>query len=190
MNAVYFPGIPLTTIIMTRVIYKSNADWATSPDARKERFKSFLINHEYDLNVYLIRLNRMMDDLNLLAHSLNDSPEEYRKEALRQLREPRRDIYDEVIRIITSISIHRDNWDAKYFFPCVATNEYIAQLPDTAKRCMNCNGDFEEGSEMVWKPCGKHVSCLKCWERLATGNERLPLPFNAICCCAGLPEMF
>ncbi|KAK3933716.1 hypothetical protein QBC46DRAFT_229152, partial [Diplogelasinospora grovesii] len=95
--------------------------------------------------------------------SLNDSPEEYRLKALKQLKTSHPTIYSKVINIITGTSLNREISDPNYFFPCVATDQYVAQLPDTAQACMYCAKRFAEGSDMVWKPCGKHVFCLKCW---------------------------
>ncbi|KAK3938282.1 hypothetical protein QBC46DRAFT_441143 [Diplogelasinospora grovesii] len=160
-------------------------DWVTNPDARSQRFKSFLTNLKGDFPSYARRLN-LIEDRIFLALSLNDSPEEYRLKAFKQL-EKYPTIYSEVIDIITTTSLNREISDPNYFFPCVATDRYVAQLLDTAQACMFYAKRFAEGSDMVWKLCGKHVFCLKCWKGLATGEigKGLPLPFNAVCKCSG-----
>lgn len=156
-------------------------DWVSDPDRRIQRFKLFLINlGTTNFSEYTDRLTLMRDDMTLVVLSLNDSPEKYRKEALLKMKPT---IYRQVIVMITTISLYREK--------CVATDEYIDRLPRTAQKCMFCSEQFSEGSDIIWKPCGKHVFCQECWKGLAIGNKGhdLPLPFNAVCSCAGLPKM-
>lgn len=161
---------------------------ATDPDARRERFKCFIMNlkHE-DFHEYIERLKMMGHNLDVLAQSLNDSPEEYRLRALKRLKSSNSIIYDEVIQIITGISLTRKELDPNYLFPCVATDQYVGMLPETAQTCKHCSKAFAEGVDMIWKPCEKHVFCLKCWRGLSNGTfgRGLPLPFNALCTCSG-----
>ena len=72
-----------------------------------------------------------------------------------------------------------------YFFPCVAMDKFVETLPSTAKECMQCHNLFSQGVEIVWKPCGQHAFCLKCWKMRVDGLKGFPQPYNAWCPCVG-----
>ncbi len=144
------------------------------------------MNLSFKFEEYLEKLEdiRLLADMEDLALSINDSPENYRLEVLEMSkRQPK--TYSQLINLITEISIRRKELDPMCFFPCVATDEYVETLPPDAKKCMQCHNKFQEGFEIVWKPCGQHTFCLKCWKMRTQGLEGMPQPYNAWCTCVG-----
>src|SRR6266699_4422711 len=138
-------------------------DWAFHPRAMKERVGGYLLLQNRDYKTCVWHVNSFSDLLGRLALALNDSQEEHRLKLLRQLRSKAPAKYREVMRMISDLQLNREELDPNHIFPCVATDEYIAGLPTEARHCNYCSVDFGEGYDVIWKLCGGHNFCKKCY---------------------------
>lgn len=165
----------------------SHLDWTTDPLKKSERMQlSLMIRENKTINEYMEELNRIAsqcnqrDDWTMLALVLNDSPEKYRLLAFNQLREKSSERYAQIINIISDIHIRRETVDPQSLFPCIATKTYIDTLQSLARQCLKCKKAFQEGHNLIWKPCGQHAFCQSCWSIL---HKKMDVPFHYWCHC-------
>ncbi|KAJ0100731.1 zinc finger protein [Diaporthe amygdali] len=107
----------------------------------------------------LIPTLNMVWDRDSLALALNDTPETYRIRAFNQLRERNPDAYKELVGKVSSLQriVYEKELDPTFLYPRVATNSFMATLPPEARQCFDCGKEFDEFSDMIWRPCRKHV---------------------------------
>ncbi len=97
-----------------------------------------------------------------LAIALNDSPQDRRVAALATIADEDPTLFVRVIDDITSLSRQRNDTDPYRFFDCVATVDFLRELPKEAKYCHWCHEAFKTGFTMHWRFCNRHAICNTC----------------------------
>lgn len=113
------------------------------------------------------------DEFNLRRHDtniaqlVNDMPEEWRKEVLRQL--DRNGVpVDEAWELLQRDSLLND---PNHVFPLVATPWLLGRLPESMTTCNVCETRFARGEDVIRKACGNHSLHRRCLASKLIDNE-------------------
>lgn len=155
-------------------------DWVTNLKAMETRFEGHELLQNNDFDTCVWHVNFFARQLGRLALAINDSREEHRLRLLKRLKGKYPDDYSQVIKMISELQILRKKLDPKQIFPCVATDDYIATLPEDAQKCAYCAFCFREGYDIIEKLCGKHNFCRKCFEKRVKDGRN---PLHGYCSC-------
>ena len=110
------------------------------------------------------------------ALALNDSPQKLRLKALERLDH---DTYTRILALICEIQLDRKRFDPTSSFPTVVTYQLLAALlsdqtsstSSAMPSCLICQSKFVDGTDVVWKGCGKHLMHEECFREKATEGE-------------------
>jgi hypothetical protein len=121
------------------------------------------------------------DLLNGIPHStlalvVNDVEESDRLWMLQYLKRERPGLHGMLLEFISFIQMNKTIFDPLSVYPCVATKAYLDTLPPSARQCSSCGKQMDEGHDIIWKACGKHVFHHDC---VRASNA----PLTGICDC-------
>jgi len=113
-----------------------------------------------------------------VALALNDAKEEHRLILAEKLDES---YLKDIVDILIHVRMDNDLYDPKSLYPVIALGEYFKTLSDPSERSCNiCKGEFQDFTDMIPKPCGKHYFHTKCLTEALNAKKS---PFFALCNC-------
>ncbi|KAH8747025.1 hypothetical protein F5883DRAFT_583399 [Diaporthe sp. PMI_573] len=158
--------------------------WSINEHHASERRKLYsILFGAKTFNECVTTLN-LVSGKDLKALALNDTPEAYRIQAFKQLRTRRPHDYDELVGKISYLQrvAHEKHLEPTFLYHRVATKSFMATLPCEAQQCFDCKTALEEFSDMIWRPCRKHVQCTECWRRIVKLSPDSPYnPWGCDC---------
>ncbi|KAH8743958.1 hypothetical protein F5883DRAFT_591337, partial [Diaporthe sp. PMI_573] len=158
--------------------------WSFNEHHASERRKLYnILFGAKSFNECVTTLN-LVSGRDLIALSLNDTPEAYRIQAFKQLRMQRPHHYEELVAKISHLQqvVHEKHLDPTFLYPRVATKSFMATLPSEAHQCFDCKKALEEFSDIIWRPCRKHVQCTECWRMIVVKAPTSPYnPWGCEC---------
>lgn len=175
---------------------RSLLSWVHDSRVLHERWRVRATLHEYykkgNWDSYVSKMNTALNTTteNVFVWALIDSPEIYRRLVLEELENKFPEIYKEIVSLISEIQEEDRSQEGRSVpgiaFQCVALPDYLSTLPKSARQCVRCRREFDEGADIIWMRCREHPWCSKCFEERS--SESLKPPFLD-CPCAD-PDIF